>query len=204
MAKLSALLLALLPLAASATLRGLQAATTPMVERVCNATELDTLLDTLTAKDECAKDWPTFSERIGTDDFLQLSLDDQTKELDDFCNTACGPVFNAAVSDWRTWCDSNRASFEAIADDGKDFSFDGFVAEFGCTKNAAGGYCARVVMDELSAAPDNTKAKCDYFTSCCFGEMHRLVKLTDLEARAAKVETKCPGARAALDLRCSA
>ena len=57
------------------------------------------------------------------------------------------------------------------------FSFDGFVAEFGCSKTATGGYCARLIMDELSAKPDDTAAKCGYFTSCCFGEMHRCVRV---------------------------
>jgi hypothetical protein len=99
-------------------------------------------------------------------------------------------------------CDSNRATFEPIPDDGKTYSFDGFVAELGCAKSTAGGYCARVVMDELAAEPDDIAAKCAYFSSCCFGELHRVVKLTDMEARSSTLEAKCPGARAALDLRC--
>ncbi len=57
-------------------------------------------------------------------------------------------------------------------------------------------------MDELAAAPDNTKAKCDYFSSCCFGELSRVVKLEDMETRTAKLDATCPGAREAMSMRC--
>lgn len=204
MYKAVSIVLLALPALASASLRGLQAATTPAVERVCNVTELDARLDALTAKPECATAWPAFSDAMDTDAWTKLSLDDQTQKLDDFCKSDCGAAFDAAVTEWRTWCDSTRASFEPIPadDDGKGYTLDGFVAEFGCAKSAAGGYCARIIMDELAAAPDNTTAKCAYFSSCCFGELSRVVKLGDMETRSATVETKCPGARDALAMRC--
>ena len=101
-------------------------------------------------------------------------------------------------------CDSTRASFEPIPadDDGKGYTLEGFVAEFGCAKSEGGGYCARVIMDELAATPDNTTAKCAYFSSCCFGELNRVVKLDDMETRSAKIDAMCPGSRASLTMRC--
>lgn len=104
-------------------------------------------------------------------------------------------------------CDSDRASFEPIpADDGKPpaFSFEGFVAEFGCAKAASGNYCARLVVDNLQAAATDTTAKCGYYASCCAGELSRVVRLADAEDRAAKREAQCPGARAALTQKCAA
>jgi len=60
-----------------------------------------------------------------------------------------------------------------------------------------------MVMEYMSAKPEDLAPKCAYYTSCCFGEMHRLVKLSDLETRAASLEAKCPGARAALSSKCA-
>ncbi len=52
-----------------------------------------------------------------------------------------------------TRCDSTRASFEPIPDDDdKEYSFDGFIAEFGCAQSKAGGYCARVVVSNWRQA----------------------------------------------------
>ena len=38
-------------------------------------------------------------------------------------------------------------------------------------------------MEELNAEMDNLKTKCVYYSSCCFGEMTRVVKLFDLDER---------------------
>ncbi len=110
------------------------------------------------------------------------------------------------MTDWRAWCDTNRASFEPIPDgDGKTYSFDGFAAEFGCSKTAGttGQYCARVVMEEMNAEAEDLVPKCAYYSSCCFGEMHRIVKLEDMETRSDTIEMKCPGARAAFGGKCA-
>lgn len=103
-------------------------------------------------------------------------------------------------------CDSSRASFEPIAadDDGKGYTLDGFIAEFGCAKSATGGYCARIVVDELAAKPTDVATKAAYYTSCCFGELNRVVKLADMDTRSASIDAKYPGARAALAARCTA
>jgi hypothetical protein len=87
-------------------------------------------------------------------------------------------------------------------DDDRTYFFDGFVAEFGCSKSAD-QYCAKMVMEYMNAEPEDLATKCAYYSSCCFGEMHRLVKIDDLETRAASLEVKCPGARAALSSTCA-
>lgn len=135
---------------------------------------------------------------------LLLSLSFQA--LDTFCQTACGPSFNKATSDWRAWCDIDQKAFLPIGnDDDVTYTFDGFVAEFGCSKSGdEGQYCARIVMDEMNSEPQDMAAKCNYYTSCCFGEMHRVVKLGDIKKRAASLEATCPGTRDALASKCAA
>ena len=41
------------------------------------------------------------------------------------------------VTEWRDWCGSKLATFEPIPEgDGKTYDFDGFIAEFGCSKTS--------------------------------------------------------------------
>jgi hypothetical protein len=131
--------------------------------------------------------------------------------LEAFCATPCGPSFDKAVTEWRNWCDSKKATFTPMDDVDEDedededmaVTFDGFVAEFGCSKSAGGQFCAQLVMAEIAAKPDDLETKCDYYSSCCFGELNRIVKVTDLESRAPALDAKCPGARAALESKCA-
>jgi len=85
----------------------------------------------------------------------------------------------------------------------KMYTLDGFIVEYGCGKSSSGMYCAKMAMEYLNAEPTDLEPKCAYYTSCCFGEMHRLVKLSELETRAASLDAKCPGARAALASKCA-
>ncbi|EWM25586.1 hypothetical protein Naga_100377g5 [Nannochloropsis gaditana] len=178
----------------------------PLVSALCNMTMLDQSLIALTTVPQCQAPMTTFSTTLEGENFSGLPLPDQVTALDTFCQTPCGPLFNKAITDWRTWCDLNRASFVPLSGGmGGMYSFDGFVSNFGCTKSAGpnGEYCAKLVMEQLMAKPEDTATRCAYYTSCCFGEMHRLVTLTDLKAHAAMLEAKCPGTTAALTTKCA-
>lgn len=127
--------------------------------------------------------------------------------LDTFCQTPCGPSFNKAAADWRDWCNNNEEAFVPIGnDDDVTYTFDGFVAEFGCSKSAGNEsqYCAKIIMDEMNSEPQDMAPKCAYYSSCCFGEMHRMVKLGDMAQRTVSLEEKCPGTREALASKCAA
>ena len=54
-----------------------------------------------------------------------------------------------------------------------------------------------------TAGPDDFNPKCEYYSSCCFGENHRIIRLPDMETRSDTLEGKCPGARAALSMKCA-
>jgi hypothetical protein len=141
---------------------------------------------------------PSFGPRLPP--FLAL------QHLDAFCQSPCGPSFDKATADWRDWCDTTEATFLPLGPgDEEMYGFDGFVVEFGCSKSGgpANQYCAKVVMEYMNAGPEDLEPKCAYYSSCCFGEMHRLVILDELQTRAASLDAKCPGARAALASKCA-
>lgn len=172
----------------------------------CDADELDNRIDANGLKPICIPYWGPFYDRVTSVVIGSHTVKELGQMLDHVCANPCGPSFQETVKEYRDWCNTSPEAewFEMRKSLGV-YRVEGFIAVFGCAKDGRDGkYCLERILPAL-AKPLNEggrEAKCQYYTSCCFGEMLKTVRYVDQAKIIQDIDAKCPGAAAAAEMSC--
>jgi hypothetical protein len=172
----------------------------------CDSEELDRRIDANGVTPVCVPYWGPFYDRVTSVTIGSHTVTELAQMLDHICASPCGPSFQEVVKEYREWCNTSPDAgwFEMKKARGI-YRVEGFIAVLGCAKDGRDGkYCLERILPAL-AKPLNEggrEAKCQYYTSCCFGEYMKTARYVDQAKIIQDIDAKCPGAAAAAEMSC--
>jgi hypothetical protein len=172
----------------------------------CDSEELDRRIDANGVMPVCVPYWGPFYDRVTSVTIGSHTVTELGQMLDHICASPCGPSFQEAVKEYREWCNTSPDAgwFEMKKARGI-YRVEGFIAVLGCAKDGRDGkYCLERILPALGKPLNEggREAKCQYYTSCCFGEYMKTVRYVDQAKIIQDIDAKCPGAAAAAEMSC--